>query len=47
MEIKGKLVRWNDERGFGFIQSDELDKDLFIHISALKSMPRKPRAPNG
>ena len=43
MEIKGKLVRWNDERGFGFIQADELDKDLFIHISALKSMPRKPR----
>jgi cold shock CspA family protein len=43
MEIKGKLVRWNDERGFGFIQSDELDKDLFVHISALKNASRKPK----
>ena len=43
MELKGKLVRWNEERGFGFIKSDSINKDIFIHISALKTMSRKPR----
>lgn len=40
---KGRLKSWNDERGFGFIQSEELTKDVFVHISALKGMARKPR----
>ncbi len=40
---KGRLKSWNDERGFGFIQSEELTKDVFVHISALKRMARKPR----
>ncbi|MCL2918494.1 excalibur calcium-binding domain-containing protein [Shewanella litorisediminis] len=41
---RGKLVRWNDERGFGFIKP-ELDGtgDVFIHISSLKQMSRAPR----
>lgn len=40
---KGRIKTWNDKRGFGFIQSDELPKDVFVHISALKGMARKPR----
>ncbi|WP_163373041.1 cold shock domain-containing protein [Endozoicomonas acroporae] len=40
---KGHIKTWNDKRGFGFIQSDELPKDVFVHISALKGMARKPR----
>lgn len=40
---KGRIKIWKDERGFGFIQSDELPKDVFVHISALKGMARKPR----
>lgn len=43
MSSKGKLIRWNDDRGFGFIKSESLKGDIFIHISALKSMSRKPR----
>jgi cold shock CspA family protein len=43
MSIKGELVRWNEDRGFGFIKSESFKGDIFIHISALKSMPRKPR----
>lgn len=43
MKIKGKLVRWNDERGFGFIKSDNMKSDIFIHISELKRMSRNPR----
>lgn len=43
MEIeKGKLIRWIDEKGFGFIKPDTGGADIFIHISALKSMSRSP-----
>ena len=39
---KGVLKTWKDDRGFGFIQSDNGDKDIFVHISALKGMARRP-----
>jgi len=39
---KGKLVRWNEDKGFGFIKPDNDNADIFIHISALKSMSRAP-----
>jgi len=40
---KGQLKSWKDDKGFGFIQSSELNQDTFIHISALKAMSRKPK----
>ena len=39
---KGKLKRWNDDKGFGFIASADGRKDIFIHVSALKRMGRRP-----
>lgn len=39
---KGKLVRWNEEKGFGFIKPENDNVDIFIHISALRSMSRAP-----
>ncbi len=40
---KGTLVRWNAEKGFGFIKPETANsKDVFIHISILKKMARKP-----
>lgn len=39
---KGVLKTWKDDRGFGFIQPDSGDKDIFIHISAFKGMARRP-----
>jgi len=40
---KGELVNWNGKKGFGFINCESYQDDVFIHISALNSMVRKPR----
>ncbi|PKG85744.1 cold-shock protein [Colwellia sp. 75C3] len=40
---KGQLKKWNDAKGFGFIQSTDVGSDIFVHISALKNMSRKPK----
>lgn len=40
--VKGVLRRWNDEQGFGFIRTDANDNDVFIHVSALSDLSRRP-----
>lgn len=40
--MKGKLKHWNEEKGFGFIATDNALQGLFIHISALRKMSRRP-----
>lgn len=39
---KGQLRRWSDDKGFGFIKPDNDSNDVFLHISALKGMSRRP-----
>ena len=40
---RGTLVRWNKDKGFGFIKPEtSSDVDVFIHITTLKHMARKP-----
>lgn len=34
MRTHGKLTKWNDERGFGFIETAAGREELFVHISA-------------
>ncbi|MFV8413694.1 cold shock domain-containing protein [Vibrio owensii] len=41
--MKGVIVHWVDERGFGFINSDEFDGDIFVHISKFKRGYRRPQ----
>lgn len=41
-ESRGILKTWKDDRGFGFIKPDDGSDDLFIHISALEGMTRRP-----
>ena len=40
--LKGILKTWKEDRGFGFIKPDDGGKDIFIHISALKGVSRRP-----
>ncbi len=39
----GKLTKWKDERGFGFVQPLDGSQDVFLHISALKDATRRPQ----
>jgi len=34
--MKGTVKRWLGFRGYGFIGSDELDKDIFVHSSDIQ-----------
>ncbi len=40
MRARGRVTRWNDDRGFGFITPDEGGRGVFVHI---KAMPRGRR----
>ena len=40
--LKGRLARWKDDKGFGFIKPEQSQGDVFIHISALSNSPRRP-----
>ena len=36
MSLKGKVKWFNPAKGFGFIEREDKEKDVFIHISAVK-----------
>nr|WP_199302783.1 cold shock domain-containing protein [Oscillatoria sp. FACHB-1406] len=37
------MVRWKEDRGFGFIKPDKSDREVFLHISELRSASRRPK----
>lgn len=41
--MEGRIVRWNDDRGFGFLSSKEFKGDAFAHISQFKKGFRRPK----
>lgn len=41
--LTGKIVRWDDEKGFGFIQSGVDSKEVFFHITAYHYRYRRPK----
>jgi uncharacterized membrane protein YsdA (DUF1294 family)/cold shock CspA family protein len=42
MRKKGKLRSWNDQKGFGFIDTGDGSKEVFLHISAFDNRNRRP-----
>lgn len=42
MRSQGKIAKWNDERGFGFISAAEGGDSVFVHISSLPRGDRRP-----
>jgi uncharacterized membrane protein YsdA (DUF1294 family)/cold shock CspA family protein len=43
MRLEGKLKSWNDERGFGFIESTQGGQEIFVHIKAFKIRIGRPQ----
>lgn len=43
MRQLGTLKRWNDEKGFGFIEPDAGGRDIFVHIKAFHNRSRRPQ----
>ncbi|WEE78160.1 cold shock and DUF1294 domain-containing protein [Comamonas testosteroni] len=45
MRYSGVLTQWNDERGFGWIETDSGGERLFVHISAFEPRPPAEQRP--
>lgn len=41
--LKGQLIKWNDNRGFGFIKPSEGGREVFLHITSVKTTGRRPQ----
>ncbi len=37
MSIKGKVKWFNGSKGYGFIEREDKQKDVFVHMSAVKN----------
>ena len=42
MRLEGKLTKWNDDRGFGFVTPTQGGPEVFVHISAFPRDGRRP-----
>jgi cold shock CspA family protein len=43
MRFDGKLEKWNDDRGFGFITPLHGGEPVFVHVSAFQRDSRRPK----
>lgn len=42
MRLQGKILNWNDDKGFGFVEPNGGGERVFVHISAFKPRSRRP-----
>lgn len=39
---KGKIIKWNDEKGYGFILPNDSQKNIFVHIKSFSDKSLRP-----
>ncbi|MCW8821173.1 MAG: cold shock and DUF1294 domain-containing protein [Sulfurovum sp.] len=39
---KGKIIKWNDDKGFGFILPSDSKKNIFVHIKSFSDKSVRP-----
>jgi uncharacterized membrane protein YsdA (DUF1294 family)/cold shock CspA family protein len=42
MKLQGKVINWNDDKGFGFVEPSGGGERAFVHIKAFKPRSRRP-----
>lgn len=42
MRYQGKIIKWYDDKGFGFIRATQDSKDIFLHISEIHKLNKRP-----
>lgn len=42
MRLQGKIIEWNDERGFGFIVQNGASARTFVHVSEFRKSRGRP-----
>jgi cold shock protein len=40
--ISGTLIRYNPDKGYGFIQRDDREPDVFVHVTAFADPTVEP-----
>ncbi|OQK33866.1 hypothetical protein XM72_c21236 [Vibrio vulnificus] len=43
MAIKGQIIEWNDEKGYGFISAIGGELKVFFHISSAQTVAIAPK----
>jgi len=43
MRYQGKITKWNDDKGFGFITRNDSNQQVFVHISAFRNTQQRSR----
>jgi uncharacterized membrane protein YsdA (DUF1294 family)/cold shock CspA family protein len=43
MRSSGTIIKWDDEKGFGFIAPNDRSDDVFLHCRALTERVRRPK----
>ena len=42
MKLQGKIINWNDDKGFGFVEPNGGGQRAFVHIKAFTPRSRRP-----
>ena len=42
MRLQGRVIEWNDERGFGFVVQNGASARTFLHVSAFRNSRLRP-----